>query len=150
MFSDWSGTMRPAALIALACLCATSRPVSAQQDEAARPVVLQAEGDQFPIHVTYYPAIEDKNPSGVENAPVVVMLHGESGSRLVWERSSAGTPLAEFLQDYGYAVVTVDLRKFGESLPEGEARAVQPADYAHMARRDLPAVKAFLHEEHEG
>jgi pimeloyl-ACP methyl ester carboxylesterase len=143
--------MRLAVLAAALCVCAGGR-VHAQQDEEARPVVLQAERDRFPIHITYYPAKKDENPSGVENAPVVVMLHGENGSRLVWDRSSAppgGVSLAEFLHSRGYAVVTVDLRKFGESLPEGEARAVQPTDYALMARRDLPAVKAFLHEEHE-
>lgn len=147
---NWSGNMILAVLAVGACDAA--RPVFAQQDEQPRPVVLQAEGDRFPIHITYYPAREEENPSGVENAPVVMMLHGENGSRLVWDRSSAppgGVPLAEFLQSRGYAVVTVDLRKFGESVPDEGAVAVQPTDYAKMARLDLPAVKAFLHEEHE-
>ena len=141
-----------AAICVAVCLGAGSRHAVAQQDDSPRPVVLQATNDRFPVHITYYPAKEDLNPSGVENAPVVIMLHGESGSRLVWDRSSAppgGRPIAEVLHERGYAVVTVDLRKFGESVPDGDDGAVQPTDYAHMARRDLPAIKEFLREEHE-
>lgn len=147
-------THYPAVIALAACLCIAARPAAAQQPDEAHSVILQAVGDGFPIHITYWQAKDDKevNPAGVENAPVVIMLHGENGSRLIWDRSSAppgGKPLARVLHDRGYAVVTVDLRKFGESVPEGDVRTVQTTDYPLMVSRDLPAVKVFLNEEHE-
>jgi hypothetical protein len=124
------------------------------QDENPRPEVLEAGGDRFPIHITYYPALKEENPSGVENAPVVILLHGEGGSRLFWDKSSAppgpkGVPFAEWMQSKGYAVVTVDLRKHGESVVEGQPTMLDNNDYGKMAQGDLGAVKNFLVQEHE-
>lgn len=139
-------------VLTVCVLCLGARQAAAQSKSNVRTEVLRALGDGYPIHITYYAALEDKNPSGVENAAVVVLLHGEGGSRLIWDKSSAppgGKSFAEFLNDIGYAVVTVDLRKHGESLGEGQSKAVDHNDYFRMARGDLPAVKRFLVQQHE-
>jgi hypothetical protein len=114
--------------------------------------VLRATGDDFPIHITYYEANPDKNPNGVENAAVIVLLHGEGGSRLIWDKSSAlqgKLAVAPQLAELGYAVVSVDLRKHGESLADGQARSLDNNDFPKMAQNDLPAIKKSLVEEHE-
>lgn len=132
------------------------KPAAASTKPAALKMttqVLKAEGDGFPIHISYYEANPDKNSSGIENAPVVVLLHGEGGSRLIWDKSSAppgGKPFAQILNEVGgYAVVSVDLRKHGESLRDGQASTLDNNDFYRMAHGDLPAVKKFLVEEHE-
>lgn len=139
-----------AACAALACCPASSTAA----DDDPRPVNLKADGDGFPIVATYYPARKDKNPAGLEKAAVVVLLHGEDGSRLIWDKSSAppgpkAMPFAPLLHDNGYAVVTVDLRKHGDSLDKGEKAPIEPLDYGKMVAGDLVAVKRFLVEEHE-
>lgn len=125
---------------------------SAWAQQNVQTEVLESEGDGFPIHISYYPALEDKNPNGLENAPVIILLHGENGSRLVWDKSSApqgGKAFAEVLNSIGYAVVSVDLRKHGESVVEGQTKVLDNNDYTKMARGDVPAVKLFLVKEHE-
>jgi len=133
------------------CLGYLARPSYAQNEK--RSEVVNAAGDRFTIHFTYWPALEDKNPTGLENAPVVILLHGQNGSRLIWDRSSAppgGKPFAQILnENAGYAVVSVDLRKHGESLPDGQSATIEPNDYTKMAAGDLPAIKEFLVAEHE-
>src|SRR5690606_3618001 len=55
------------------------------------------------------------------------------------------------LQNLGYAVATVDLRKHGESVSGGGTpsdTAVRLEDYQNMWAGDLEAVKQFLMEEH--
>lgn len=139
-----------AATAAIVMTCLVASPAWAQKN--MRTEVLEAQGDGFPIHISYYPALEEKNPGGIENAPVIILLHGENGSRLVWDKSSApqgGKAFAEVLNDIGYAVVTVDLRKHGESVIEGESKVLDNNDYYKMAHGDLPAVKIFLTEQHE-
>ena len=39
--------------------------------------------DKFPIRFTYYPAIVDKekNPAGPSESGVIILLHGDKGSR---------------------------------------------------------------------
>lgn len=142
---------------ALALCVAMCVPASAQKATSVKSTthVLKALKDGYPIHITYYPVTADpeKNPN-IENSPVVILLHGEGGSRLIWDRSSApktekGKPFAQALADFGYAVVSVDLRKHGESLKEGESRGLNNNDFELMVQRDLPAVKNFLLEEHE-
>lgn len=125
---------------------------SAQQNEAPRPQLLRSATDGSPVHITYYPAPEDRNPRGVMNAPVVVLLHDAGGSRLVWDKTSAppgGKPFAEVLQSQGYAVISVDLRKHGESLPEGTAPTLKVSDYSQMVLGDMVAVKRFIFDEHQ-
>lgn len=93
--------------------------------------------DGWTLPITYY-AVPGKE------TPVVILLHGRDGDRGVWRG------LAERIQAAKIAVVTVDLRKHGESTPPPNARAakVTPADYQAMAVFDLPAVKEFLLGKH--
>ncbi|MEZ6067795.1 MAG: hypothetical protein R3B90_19260 [Planctomycetaceae bacterium] len=107
------------------------------------------------IKFSYYPALE-KLPSGVtqklEEAPVIILIHGRESDRLLWDKTSAppgpaGKPFAEFLQSEGYAVVAVDMRKFGDSKQEGQSE-IGPNDYEAMVF-DLVAVKLFIQEQHQ-
>lgn len=105
--------------------------------------------DGWPIHVSYYNA-----PAGRANkeASVVVLLTAANGeeagvTRRVWN------DLAEHLQKNGFVVLSVDLRKHGDSLWEGSnqknANKVRTSDYRDMVLGDMEAVKAFLMEKHE-
>ena len=108
--------------------------------------------DAFPIRFSYYPAVADKNPDGLSEAGVIILLHGDKGSRINWDSGSAPAGQPTFpavLQEQGYAVVTVDLRKHGQSVIEGREDPLQPDDYAKMAAGDLKAVKDFLQKEHQ-
>ncbi|MCH2202270.1 MAG: alpha/beta hydrolase [Fuerstiella sp.] len=103
--------------------------------------------DQWPVHVTYL-----KSDKGKE-APVVVLLTAASGdvdsgpTRRVW------TELAKYLQKNGFAVLSVDLRKHGDSKLEKKLgkrqKKVLPLDYRNMVIGDMEAVKAFLLEQHQ-
>ena len=66
---------------------------SAQQDEAPRPQLLRSATDGSPIYITYYPALEDRNPRGVANAGVVVLLHDADGYKLTEIQELTGTPV---------------------------------------------------------
>lgn len=115
-----------------------------QDDLSPSPETLRTE-DGWPIHITYFPSPEEKK------APVVVLLHGQGDDRLVW-RQGPKRGLAERLQDHGYFVITVDLRKHGESRPPGQRRDAEnlrPGDYRAMVNRDLEAVKKFIYEQHQ-
>lgn len=136
-------------LIALAIGLMSSQLV-AQEESTSQ--VIPSEGDQFPIHITYFPALADAASSGLTNAPVVVLLHGDKESRQFWNKGSAprGTnPFPVELQKRGYAVVTVDLRKHGESVAENQSKAVKNDDYTKMVLGDLAAVKEFIQGEHQ-
>jgi len=102
--------------------------------------------DGAEIKITYF-----KSNLG-QDAPVVVMLHGKGGNRLIWKS------YAEGLQKSDFAVVTVDLRGFGESTggPGGattgkksDSGAPKSKDYLAMVAGDMEAVKKFLFEEHQ-
>jgi pimeloyl-ACP methyl ester carboxylesterase len=138
---------------------ADSGRLFAQGTQKSAKVVDQRQlttADQFPLHITYF-----QSPRGKE-APAVILLHGNGGNRLVWQKSSPPFPqgLAGRLQDEGYAVVTVDLRQHGESKPGNQAETpaakgrkngganISRNDYANMVRFDLEAVKDFLLAEH--
>lgn len=141
--------------ILVACIfggLAVSQPLLAQDAGTSSDMVLDAEGDGFPIHITYFPAKPEAVSGGLENAPVVILLHGEQESRLLWNKGSAvrgGNPFPVALQLAGYAVVSVDLRKHGESVIEGEKMDVRPDDYGKMVLGDMRAVKEFLKKEHQ-
>jgi len=114
--------------------------------------IIRADRDGFPIHITYFPALVDAVTGGLTNAPVVVLLHGEKESRLVWNKGSSprGTnPFPVELQKRGYAVISVDLRKHGESLIDEQKQPVLPADYGKMVLGDMKGVKKFIQEEHQ-
>lgn len=103
--------------------------------------------DGWPLFITYYEGVD-----AGKKTPVVVMLHGAKGSRLVWKQ----TELIKKLHESKFAVVAVDLRKHGESIaPENFSAAarspkISRVDYASMVGQDLEAVKKFLYEEHQG
>lgn len=110
--------------------------------------------DKFPIRFTYYPAPpeKEKNPDGPSEAGVVVLLHGDKGSRNNWDKETAPAGQKTFptvLQEQGYAVVSVDLRKHGQSVRDGQEEPVQTDDYTKMAAGDLKAVKDFIQTEHQ-
>ena len=106
--------------------------------------------DQQQIRFSYYPALKDKGVP--QEAPVAILLHGAGGSRIVWDKGSAppgGKSFPETLQNEGFAVLTVDLRKHGESVTAGRDEKIFPDDYAKMSRGDLVAIKDFLKAEHQ-
>lgn len=110
--------------------------------------------DKFPIRFTYYPALVDKekNPDGPAESGVIVLLHGEKGSRNNWDKETAPAGQKTFpalLQEQGYAVVSVDLRKHGQSVIDGQEEPLQTDDYFKMAAGDLKAVKDFIQIEHQ-
>jgi hypothetical protein len=109
--------------------------------------ILNAGG--WPIHITYFES------TGGKESPVVILLTSSEGSdktdsrnRQIWQ------PTALALQKGGFAVVTADLRKNGDSIlpvadgKETPALKMGTEDYALMAAADLEAIKAFLMNEH--
>lgn len=128
----------------------------AQQEAAVKKEdrTLVSRRDGWPIFVTYYQSRLKKN------AAVVVLLHGDRGNRRVWTRSGG---MAESLQSLGYAVIAVDLRKHGQSVPPGVnvgsaggkkggkkgGSTLRRVDYNLMVISDMEAVKKFIYDEHQ-
>jgi hypothetical protein len=88
------------------------------------------------------------------------MLHMKGSNRLVWEQFASETLNGK----EGYAVITVDLRKHGESkspqaaaagatgktpVPADGGSKLTKTDYQAMVQGDLEAVKGFIYEEHQ-
>lgn len=153
-FEEGVGSMRVffVSTVVMMTVSLTVQLADAQSREKPKaggePHILAA-SDGWPIHVTYFPS-----GSGSKESPVVILVAGAEGreqskTRKVWD------PLALELQKAGYAAITVDLRKHGDSVPEAnvipESRLnrLVPDDYKAMAFLDLEAVKAFLVEQHE-
>ncbi len=108
--------------------------------------------DGAEIRITYYPG------TGGKDTPVVVMLPGKGGSRLIYDKAPQGAvPLAKALQERGYAVVTVDPRGHGESsggpssadAKKSNTKDLNARDYQAIVAFDLDAVKKFLFDEHQ-
>lgn len=102
--------------------------------------------DGWTIPINYY---ESK---GGKESPVVIMFPGVEGkkdsrTRKAWDAA------AKALNKKGFAVVTADLRKHGDSVHvSGDSPAATrllPADYQLMATQDLEVIKDFLLTEHE-
>jgi pimeloyl-ACP methyl ester carboxylesterase len=119
----------------------------AASSDAGTVMPLNAAG--WPIVTTYF-----ESQSGKES-PVVILLTSTEGSdkvdarnRLIWQ----STALA--LQKSGFAVITADLRKHGESIPpvaegkESSMLKMNSDDYPLMVTADMEAIKAFLLSEH--
>lgn len=133
--------------MALLILGSAANSSLAQRPKKIPPVKRTLEAvDGWPIGITYYASVEQ------ENAPVVVMLHDEGGNQLVWTTPNDRS-IADKLNEQGFAVVTVDLRKHGESRGAGAAPrgkpSLKPNDYRGMLQGDMEAVWKFLFEEHQ-
>jgi len=91
----------------------------------------------WPISIKYFNSTN-------KDAPVLILLHDKAGNQLIWEKS------AERLRAKGFAVITVDLRKHGKSVPEdaGEPKKLNRTDYELMVVEDMELVKQFLMNEH--
>ncbi|MBX3443953.1 MAG: hypothetical protein KF774_16210 [Planctomyces sp.] len=139
-------------LAGLAVVGAGLNPAAAQDDATPRLDSVRT-ADGHAIQYTYYPAIGSQNPAGLQNAPVVVLLHGDDQGRVLWDNGSVlrGTNITfpVMLQNNGYAVFTVDLRKHGESRLGGEQVNIRPQDWEAMAAIDLVAIKQKIFEEHQ-
>lgn len=123
--------------------------------------------DGLPLKATYYKSSEGKD------AAIVLLLHMKGESRLVWSAPLPNTQppksLAEQLQGKGFAVLSVDLRKHGQSKVGADAddpKKAAPADkdkakktvggggdlrlidYQLMVS-DMDGIKRFLYEEHQ-
>jgi pimeloyl-ACP methyl ester carboxylesterase len=145
----------------VAALAGAASPKAAwaqNQAEGDRVERVLPTGDDWQIYVTYYPVFASKE-SIAKDSPVVVLLHGDKENRLVWEGEKG---LAPKLQHEGFAVITVDLRKHGQSTnvgrPSGDSPAggkntegtnLQSADFGNMVDEDLVAVKKFIFELHQ-
>lgn len=147
-----SGTSLPYRLFvlsAVALVVVLAPPVMAQQ-ASKEDRTLAGARDSWPIHVTYYPSRLK------ENAAVVVLLHMQGGSRLIWTRKGG---LAEGLQKEGFAVIAADLRKHGQSKPTSGVKAAGKKkgggskltrfDYQLMVTSDMEAIKKFIFSEHQ-
>ena len=114
--------------------------------EEKREIVTE---DGWKLAATYY-NIRSTEPEAGAQRSVVLLLPNDRGNRLNWEGQ---TGAAVKLRDNGYAVITLDPRKYGESQPPPNLRdpvkELRPLDYANILRYDLEAVKQFLFEEHQ-
>lgn len=103
--------------------------------------------DGWTIHVTYYERTGDKE------SPAVILLPAAEGPEDKASRTrKAWNGIAEILHRKGFAVVTADLRKHGDSVSELDnprLKKMGTADYQLMAAQDLEAIKSFLLEEHQ-
>ncbi|MEO2034254.1 MAG: hypothetical protein ABGZ35_19430 [Planctomycetaceae bacterium] len=116
-----------------------------QKDSEQDRILIAADG--WPIHVTYLEADKGKE------APVVVLLTAANGNEKLEVTRKVWTELANHLHKNGFAVLSVDLRKHGDSQLEGvvekRQKKVMVVDYRNMVFGDMEAVKAFLLEMHE-
>lgn len=155
-------------LALLVCCCSfVSAPVVAEEkDKAIEEKVIPSPADGLPMKATYYKSADGKE------AAVVVLLHMKGESRLVWSAPLPNTQppkgFAEQLQSKGFAVLSVDLRKHGQTKPGADAddpkkvapadkdkakktvggTDLKPADYQLMVR-DMDGIKRFIFEEHQ-
>jgi pimeloyl-ACP methyl ester carboxylesterase len=154
---------RPAGLLLSAAFFAVifaagPQAFRAQAQEGNRVERVLPTADDWQIYITYYPTFAEKE-SIARNTPVVILLHGDKENRLVWEGEKG---LAPRLQRDGFAVITVDLRKHGQSTNVGRASGDSPAggkntegtnlsseDYGNMVDQDLEAVKKFIYEQNQ-
>ena len=132
-----------------------TRARAADPPAGSTPRVLQTD-DDWQIYITYFPAPGDRE-AFTKEAPVVILLHGDKQVRLVYEGPHG---LASRLQKQGCAVVTVDLRKHGQSTNVAQGggtsssgktteATIQAADYRNMVDFDLEAVKKFIQQQHQ-
>ncbi len=101
--------------------------------------------DGWTVHFTYWPSTMG------QDAPVIILLHGDKTTRGQWKASGLPDELAK----QQYAVIAVDLRKHGDSQPPENAppklksEKLTKFDYEAMVAADLEAIKKFIYLEHE-
>ena len=103
--------------------------------------------DGWPIRATFI----DTRAARSKETPIIVLLTPANGDGRVTVTRRVWTDLARKLSARGFAVLSVDLRKHGDSLPEGlssKQKTVRARDYVNMVQGDMEAVKAFLMEKH--
>lgn len=140
MNSRWS------LLTASLCLAVSvaSGPTALAQKGVERTLTT---ADNWQIHITYW-------EGSSKETPVVLLVPGVEGNkdsktRKIWDG------VANVLHKKGYAVVTADLRKHGDSVPvvdEGvkdRLMKLSQNDYRAMVAFDLEAIKTFLVAEHQ-
>jgi len=119
-----------------------------EKDEIPEPVELKGAAlmtkDGVALTATYYPSNQGKK------AVPVVLLHSFNG-----DRQKFGD-LGEYLQNLGYAVLSLDLRFHGKSTNQNGAlaaikqmRTLSPAEYVNMYVKDMEAVRSFLVKEND-
>lgn len=131
----------PWVALLLAAALAPSAFAQAPPKATSQDVTLQTRDGQE-IRITYF-----KSTAG-QDAPVVVLLHGKGGNRLVWKS------FAEQLQKVEFAAITVDLRGHGESVAGGATgkkseAAPKARELQAMVAGDMEAVKKFIYDEHQ-
>jgi pimeloyl-ACP methyl ester carboxylesterase len=134
-------------------LATGSAAVFAADDSLPQTVNLRS-ADGHPLALTYYPVATKANSGAKENTPVIVLLHGsDQVGRVRWDkekpRGGQGKNFVESLQEDGFAVVTVDLRKFGDSKSPTDGTSIRLDDWEKMGAGDMFAVKQFLFEKHQ-
>lgn len=143
-------TLAPFARSSFGALCALLA-ASAAYGEATVENLRAVDG--HPITITYYPVKESGNSGKREESPVVVLLHGSDKGRILWDKAAPArgekANFAQTLNDDGYAVITVDFRKFGDSKAPGDTTALRPDDWEKMASSDMFAVKQFIFDKHQ-
>ena len=113
---------------------ALTRSTNSEVDAAAPPArsfqIASSPGIQ--LAGTYWPAREP-------NSPALLLLHGNGNNRDSMRKS------AEWLNEHGYAVLTIDLRGHGQSSPAQKSFGLFEADDAQAAlswlRQDNPNVR---------
>lgn len=136
-----------AVLIAVTLSLSAASAVAQKTADVSQARVLTT-ADGWPIHINYYES------TGGKESPVVILFPGVEGkdasmTRKVW--SGAATALHK----QGFAVVTADLRKHGDSLPDvpesqlARLTKLGSQDYGMMVTQDLESIKTFLLQEHQ-
>lgn len=132
--------------MALVMVSGVASTAAAQQSgtEGENRTLTTADGWTIPIN--YFAS------KGDQDSPVVIMFPGVEGKKDSRTRK-AWNSAAKALNQKGFAVVTADLRKHGDSVHvsgnPATAGKLLPADYTLMATQDLVAIKDFLVTEHE-
>lgn len=133
------------AAVCLMFLTATAQKAPAQNSSPGPLDKTVETKDGWTVHFSYW-----ESTMG-QDAPVVILLHGDKTTRVQWKASGLPDQLAK----EQYAVIAVDLRKHGDTVPPEEAppRVKSPRltkfDYEAMVGADLEAIKRFIYEEHQ-
>lgn len=142
-----NGTTVQRTLLALVMVSGVASTAAAQTapSDGENRTLTTADGWTIPINY-----LESKTG---KDSPVVIMFPAVEGKKDSRTRK-AWSAAAKALNKKGFAVVTADLRKHGDSVHvSGKTNAASgkllPADYTLMATQDLNAIKNFLVIEHE-